>query len=176
MRIIIAGSRTVSEDQVREALEYCDWKGFISCVVSGGAKGADRVGEKWAKENGLEIKLFPAEWEKFGKRAGPLRNQSMAEYANGLISVWDGESRGTANMIELARDLGLRVSVFRPDIKRIDAYQATGKYRAQWEDAEERAAMMEFSGGLSRPLAERAAGRLVASSMITPANKSPVTE
>ena len=167
MRIIIAGSRTSSEHQVREALEYCDWKGFISCVVSGGAKGADRVGEIWAKENGLEIKLFPAEWEKFGRRAGPLRNQSMAEYANGLISVWDGESRGTANMIELALNIGLRVSVFHPNIKRLDQYQATGVYLALWEDAEERAAMMEFSGGLSRSIAEREAGRLVASSLAT---------
>lgn len=161
MRIIIAGSRTATEEQVRDAIEYCDWVGFVSCVVSGGAKGADQVGEKWAKEKGLEISLFPADWEKYGKRAGPMRNKLMAENADGLIAVWDGKSRGTASMIELARGVGLRVFIFRTDINGIKEHAPSGKSGGLWEAAEERAAMIEFSGGLSRSIAEREAGRLV---------------
>lgn len=167
MRIIIAGSRTVSETQVREALEWCPWIGFVTCVVSGGAKGADQFGEKWASENGLEIKQFLAEWDKHGKRAGPLRNKVMAENAHGLVAVWDGSSRGTLSMIELAKAAGLRSYIVRTDINGVKDIPATGRMAGLWEDAEERAGMMEFSGDLPKAKAERAAGREVASSLIT---------
>lgn len=159
MRIIIAGSRTVTEDQVRDAIEYCSWIGFVSCIVSGGAKGADQAGEKWAKEKGLDIKLFPADWEQFGKRAGPMRNKQMAENAEGLIAVWDGKSRGTASMIELARGAGLRIFIYRSDINGVKEIPPTNRPWSLWEDAEERAAMIEYSAGLPRERAERDAGR-----------------
>lgn len=163
MRIIIAGSRTATEEQVRDAIKYCTWIGFVTCIVSGGAKGADQVGEKWAKENGLNIRLFSADWEQFGKRAGPMRNKQMAENAEGLIAVWDGQSRGTASMVELARNVGLRIFIYKTDINGVKDIPPTGRPLALWEDAEERAALIEYSAGLPREKAERDAGRFTVS-------------
>jgi len=71
----------------------------ISEVVSGGAAGVDHIGEKWAIKNKIPIKFFIPEWKKFGKKAGPLRNIQMADYADALVAIWDGESRGTWHMI-----------------------------------------------------------------------------
>lgn len=162
MRIIIAGSRTVTETQVRKALEWCPWIDFVSCVVSGGAKGADQFGEKWASEKSLEIKQFLAEWDKYGKRAGPLRNKVMAENAHGLLAVWDGSSRGTASMIDLAKAAGLRIYIVRTDIDGVKEISPSGHIADLWETAEESAAMRQFSGGLTAAHAEREAGRDVA--------------
>ena len=80
-------------------------------IVSGCAKGVDRAGEEWAKRNGVPIKPFPANWETYGRAAGPIRNQQMAAYADALIAIWDGKSRGTESMIELAREHHLNVYV-----------------------------------------------------------------
>ena len=90
IRIIIAGSRSVNEQQVREAIRLCPWSGLASAIVSGTAKGADEYGERWAEEQNLLVHRFPADWEKYGKSAGPIRNKLMAENAEGLIAVWDG--------------------------------------------------------------------------------------
>lgn len=64
--------------------------------------GADYLGEKYAEYYKIPVKPFPAEWNKYGKKAGVLRNEEMAKYANCLIAFWDGKSKGTANMIENA--------------------------------------------------------------------------
>jgi len=159
MRIVIAGSRTVTEEEVRTALNQCDWIGFVTAIVSGTAKGADQFGERWAEERGIEIHRYPAEWKKFGKRAGPIRNKLMAENAEGLIAVWDGKSRGTFSMIEFATQLGLRVGVYRTDIMVFEEVLKPGALADVWMHAEERAAIMEYSGGLSRLEAEQAAGK-----------------
>lgn len=82
-------------------------------IVSGGAKGADFLGERFAKELGLSIKKFPANWNLHGKSAGPIRNKEMAEYADSLICFWDGESRGTKNMIDEANRKSLEIHIFR---------------------------------------------------------------
>ena len=78
---------------------------------TGTAKGADSLGERYAKENGYDVKLFPPDWKKFGRKAGPLRNKQMAEYGDMLIAFWDEKSSGTRNMIENATNLGLIVHV-----------------------------------------------------------------
>ena len=57
------------------------------------------MGRRWAIENGIPIKEFPANWQEFGRAAGPIRNGEMADYADALIAIWDGRSRGTADMI-----------------------------------------------------------------------------
>lgn len=79
-------------------------------VVSGTANGADKLGEHYAKLKGYSVKQFPADWS-LGKSAGYLRNADMAEYADVLIAFWDGESRGTQHMINLAKDKELKVHV-----------------------------------------------------------------
>jgi hypothetical protein len=69
-------------------------------IVCGGARGADSLGEKWGIANGVPIKYFFPKWEEFGKAAGHIRNAEMAEYGDFLVAFWDGQSRGTANMIQ----------------------------------------------------------------------------
>ena len=105
MKVIIAGSRTVTRfDDVLDAVFK---SGFvIDEVVSGGAAGADKFGEDWAAVNSTPIKRFYPDWSQYGRSAGPRRNRQMAEYADALIAVWDGKSRGTQNMIEEMKALG----------------------------------------------------------------------
>ena len=80
-------------------------------IVSGTANGADTLGERYAKERNYQIKQFPANWNTYGKRAGYLRNEQMAKYADACVCFWDYKSRGTKHMIDLAssHDLKLRV-------------------------------------------------------------------
>ncbi len=80
-------------------------------IVSGTARGADTLGERYAQERGYSIEQYPADWEHAGKAAGFIRNAQMASVADALIAFWDGQSRGTAHMIELARKHELQVRV-----------------------------------------------------------------
>lgn len=82
-------------------------------VVCGEARGADTVGKEWARDNGVPVASFPADWEEHGKAAGHIRNAAMAEYGTHLIAFWDGKSRGTKNMIDVARSKGLKVALVR---------------------------------------------------------------
>lgn len=164
MWIIVAGSRTVSEGAVRTALSRCPWLGYATGVVSGTAKGADQIGEKWAAEHGLDVIRFPANWKRYGRGAGPVRNRMMAEKAHGLVAVWDGQSRGTTSMINLARQRGLRVFVHRTDEGSSQSYDAAGVLADIWQEAEERAAMKLDSNTPSVGHAEREAAREVVAS------------
>lgn len=112
MRVIIAGSRSITDaTAVEEAILA---SGFhITTVVSGTAAGVDRLGEAWARRNFVLAELYPADWDSFGKRAGFVRNQRMAENAEALIAIWDGRSRGTKDMIARAVKNGLRVYIHR---------------------------------------------------------------
>lgn len=110
MKTIIAGSRSFNN---YERLKEVCTAYSISEVVSGTARGADQLGERYAEEEGIPVKRFPADWAKYGKRAGYLRNEEMAAYAEQLIAFWDGESRGTKHMIDLAERYGLKVKVLR---------------------------------------------------------------
>jgi hypothetical protein len=114
MRTIVAGSRSVKDYiRVAEAIRSAPWK--ITEIVSGGAPGVDRLGERFARAYGIKLTVMPADWDRLGKRAGHVRNREMAEYADALVAVWDGESRGTKGMIEAADAAGLRVHVVRVD-------------------------------------------------------------
>lgn len=84
-------------------------------IVSGGARGADKLGEKFANKYGCKLTKFPADWEYYGKSAGYIRNEQMAKYAsesNGvLFAFWNGVSKGTKHMIELAGKYNLDVNI-----------------------------------------------------------------
>lgn len=102
MKTIIAGSRNCTKYKTIEiAIELCPF--VVTSVVSGKAKGGDRVGERYAIANNLPLYKFPADWKQYGKSAGYIRNTEMAENAEALIALWDGFSNGTRNMIEIAR-------------------------------------------------------------------------
>jgi len=112
MKVIIAGSRNFNDYPLLK--KKCDI--FLSNqnnieIVSGTARGADLLGERYAIENNYPIKFFVPEWDLLGKAAGFIRNRQMAEYADALIAFWDGVSVGTQNMIDIAKELKLKVRV-----------------------------------------------------------------
>lgn len=98
-KLIIAGSRNleVSKDTLNNLfLLFNCWP---TEIVSGGCVGIDRCGERYVEDNYmLPLKIFPANWEEHGKAAGPIRNAEMAKYADALLLIWDGESKGSSNM------------------------------------------------------------------------------
>lgn len=80
-------------------------------IVCGKARGADSLGEQYAKERGIPVRYFPADWRTLGQSAGYQRNIQMAQYADALIAFWDGQSKGTKHMIDTARQFGLDVRI-----------------------------------------------------------------
>jgi len=118
MNVIIAGGRDFNDyELLKRKLNHLLGRWLHLPVqidvVSGCAWGADRLGERWAKEVGAYVVPFPADWEKYGKAAGPIRNEEMAKYAAGeyCVCFWDGKSKGTKDMISLCQkyDINLRV-------------------------------------------------------------------
>lgn len=110
MKVIIAGSRGIqSYSTVLGAVMQSGFE--ISEIVSGCAKGVDSLGERIAEINGIPVKKFPADWEKYGKRAGPLRNIEMGDYADALVAVRLNGSKGTSHMINYMKSLGKPVYV-----------------------------------------------------------------
>lgn len=123
-RIIVAGGRDFDDyGLLHETLsEYLNH--FLDLdnsdtleIVSGRAKGADRLGEIFAADCGYNVACFEADWRSYGKFAGLMRNVEMAKYASEegyvgiLIAFWDGESRGTKNMIDAAEIYGLDIKI-----------------------------------------------------------------
>lgn len=127
LRVIIAGSRDF--DDFPKLMDSCtDILSQITeqhndldkiRIVSGTARGADRLGEQYAKIAGHGVSRFPADWDTFGRAAGYVRNTQMAKYAIAdrnygvLIAFWDGKSKGTKHMIDLAEKNGLEVHIVR---------------------------------------------------------------
>lgn len=111
MKTIVAGSRTITNyDFVWSSIAACPWHNDITEIVSGAAQGVDKMGESYARAHpNIKIKRFPAQWDAFGKRAGVMRNKDMAEYSDGLILIWDGQSKGSKNMLSEAKKRGLRI-------------------------------------------------------------------
>lgn len=126
MKVIIAGSRGINDiGYIAEAVQA---SGFdITEVVSGTAAGVDKLGEQYAANESIPVKEFPADWKniavpgavvksnqygKYNAVAGHQRNTKMGDYADALIAVWDGKSRGTLSMIKYMRSLGKQVFVY----------------------------------------------------------------
>lgn len=110
-KVIIAGSRSFNDYALLR--EHClsvlqeKMRTHRVIVVSGHARGADALGERFARELSLPLELHPAKWQLLGKAAGMVRNAEMAKCSDALIAFWDGKSRGTAQMIKFARHKGL---------------------------------------------------------------------
>lgn len=104
IRLIVAGSRNFKDyNLLKSKLDHLLKDTSEVEIVSGTANGADKLGERYAKENNYPVKQFPADWDAYGKAAGYKRNKQMAEYATHCVCFWDGVSKGTKSMIELAK-------------------------------------------------------------------------
>lgn len=115
-RLIIAGTRYFNDYELLKntadkLLANKIKKGCMITIVSGGCKGADLLGEQYAIERGYNIARYPAQWSVYGKSAGIRRNEEMAKNADGLIAFWDGQSKGTRNMIEEAKKKGIAIRI-----------------------------------------------------------------
>ncbi len=112
-KIIVAGGRDIDEYKVVEdAIIEFTHNHMLEHkieIVQGGAKGVDENARKYAIINNIQCRQFDADWNTHGKAAGPIRNKQMAEYADALILVWDGNSRGSKNMLKEAREKGIPV-------------------------------------------------------------------
>jgi len=115
MKLIIAGGRdlNVTTEQIKG---YFEQFGLAPDeIVSGGARGIDACAIQYAKDIKGVVSVFEADWEKNGKGAGPIRNLSMALYADALLLIWDGRSKGSANM--KARMVGLKKPIYEVILK-----------------------------------------------------------
>lgn len=108
MKLIIAGSRGIKEE-LALAIISSNIYFKVTEVVSGVCRGVDMAGEHWASDNGIKVTRFPADWDLHGRGAGPIRNRKMAKYADALFIIWDGQSRGSANMIKQAKENNLTI-------------------------------------------------------------------
>ncbi len=119
-RVIVAGSRNYKDYRrissvLSEFIRKFSEDGIRPEFISGGCRGVDTLAERFCKLHDYPIKVFNADWATYGKRAGYLRNKQMAEYAaetgGSLLAFWDGESRGTKMMIDLAKEQNLNVDI-----------------------------------------------------------------
>lgn len=117
MEIVIAGSREFTDYRVAELFidecisEIREKEPLI--FVSGGCRGADQIGESYAEKHGFVVERCPADWNRYGRKAGPIRNRQMAQKADMVICFWDGKSKGTKSMIESAIQAGKTVMIKR---------------------------------------------------------------
>ena len=117
-RVVVAGSRdftnyTLLCNSLTRILSKKREEGYKIIILSGRARGADKLGEKYAREQNISIETYPADWEKHGKKAGYIRNKEMIEVANACVVYWDGQSRGSAHTIRLAEEKGVPLRVIK---------------------------------------------------------------
>ena len=106
-KIVVFGSREYDDYfTAKKYIEYCISEikqKYTLIFISGGCRGADKIGERYAKENGFSLRVLTADWQKHGKAAGPIRNEQMSQEGDFFICFWNGKSRGTKNMLENIR-------------------------------------------------------------------------
>lgn len=109
-RMIVAGGRNYSNQNIvnyyiDRVKDVCDSRGLNLVIVCGMATGADTLGRNYAISNGLEVLEFPADWNRYGKSAGYIRNKEMGDVADSAIVFWDGRSKGSKLMIDIMHEL-----------------------------------------------------------------------
>ena len=114
-KIVIGGCRDYNDyDVFKEFVDSCLSRlkeEHSLTIVSGHCSGVDLMGERYAKENGLGLEIFPADWDKYGRAAGPIRNKQMVEVSDYVIAFWNQKSRGTKSLIAYARELNKPIRV-----------------------------------------------------------------
>ena len=112
MKVAIIGSRDFNDYAlVQKTLDPVKEK--ITLIVSGGAKGADSLGDKYAKENGIPTQIFIPDWETNGKSAGYIRNRDIVSNSDIVIAFWDGQSKGTQHSFKLAAELNKPIRIIK---------------------------------------------------------------
>lgn len=110
--MVVAGSRGFDDyTLLARKLDRLLYKKAAPVILSGAARGADRLGEIYANDRKIPIQRYPAKWDRYGKNAGRIRNAEMAEAADAVVVFWDGISPGTAHMVDVARRRGLEVRI-----------------------------------------------------------------
>ena len=109
MRVIIAGSRELTPN-IEKIVKQSGFK--ITTVLCGCARGPDNYGKHWAEKHNIPVENYPADWLLLGKQAGYVRNKLMAQNADALIAIWNGYSKGTQHMINLAKQYNLKIYVY----------------------------------------------------------------
>lgn len=117
-KVIVAGGRKFNDyhllkERLDYYLQYKVRQGYEIVIISGGATGADSLGERYARERDYCVERYPAEWDKYGLSAGYRRNTEMAKVADALIAFWNGSSKGTKNMIDIAKQRNLQYKVVK---------------------------------------------------------------
>jgi hypothetical protein len=108
MKVAVIGSRNFNNySLVKETLTKLD----ITLLVSGGALGADSLGEQYAKLNNIPTKIFYPDWKKFGRKAGFLRNTDIINESDMVVAFWDGTSKGTLDSIKKAEKLDKKILI-----------------------------------------------------------------
>ncbi len=111
-RVIVAGGRDFHDySLLKEKLDVLLSNKENVVIISGLAKGADTLGEKYAHQNKLVVSYYPALWNQHGSRAGFIRNEEMAKTADACICFWDGASVGTKHMIDTAKSMNIKLRV-----------------------------------------------------------------
>ncbi|MDR1941319.1 MAG: DUF2493 domain-containing protein [Endomicrobium sp.] len=110
MKIIIAGSRTFNDYKFLSE-KLCQLN-RDDIIISGMAKGADILAYRYAKEHKMQVIEMPADWNKYQKSAGVIRNKEMAKIADELIAFWDAKSRGAKHMIDIMKKMNKKVTVY----------------------------------------------------------------
>ena len=115
MKLLVCGSRTIDNynyisnclDEILQEYEF-----LLSEIIEGNAEGVDKLSGLWAKEHNIKLTIMPAEWKKYGKKAGFIRNKEMVDLCDGGIAIWDGNSRGTKMTIDLLKKQNKLIRVF----------------------------------------------------------------
>ena len=114
MRVIIAGSRGFNDyRKLEEKMDHLLQNQKDVIIISGNAKGADTLGETYAVARNYGLETYPADWDEYGKSAGYIRNEQMAKIADAAVIFWDGVSKGSKHMIDLAHKHNLKVRVIK---------------------------------------------------------------
>lgn len=114
-KVVVAGCRNfnnykIAHDFIDACIERIRNENTL-IFISGGCNGADMLGERYAKENGFKVERYTADWETYGKKAGPIRNRQMAQISDYVICFWDGKSKGTKSMIDFAKQFNKPIRI-----------------------------------------------------------------
>lgn len=113
--LAIIGSRTITDYSILQQA-MIDWFDFsyvgshpvgrrVTEIISGGARGADALAARWARDHNVKLTEYIPDWDRYGKRAGFIRNEDIIKAADVVLGLWDGISRGTANSLGIAKRL-----------------------------------------------------------------------